>query len=70
MINMGATALDVVWFLLVLYAWKSSTTHDEYVWESLSGLHNMSLFLTFVNIGVKVTCATNGSARSCGCCGK
>ena len=52
-INIGAMALDALWFLMVLFIWNSSASHDEFVWDSLSGIHNFSLFLSFVNIAIR-----------------
>ncbi len=51
-------ALDILWYLMAIYAWSSGTTHDQYVWDSLGGLHTMSLFVSFVNIGLRVEAKT------------
>ena len=52
-INVGATGLDALWYVMVLYLWNKTPAHDEYVWSMLSGLHKLSLFLSFIGLGIK-----------------
>lgn len=47
--------IDLLWFSIASYLWTSDASHDEYLWQSLSGLHNMALIFSFVNLINRVT---------------
>ncbi len=46
--------VDALWFFIAMYLWNQKASHDEYIWESLSGLHKMALFFSFINLVTRV----------------
>eukprot|EP00831_Metopus_contortus_P012985 TRINITY_DN15245_c0_g1_i1.p2 TRINITY_DN15245_c0_g1~~TRINITY_DN15245_c0_g1_i1.p2 ORF type:complete len:104 (+),score=9.85 TRINITY_DN15245_c0_g1_i1:131-442(+) len=49
-INIGAMALDLIWWLLAFFLWNKAPQHDELIWKQLSTMHSFSLFFSFINI--------------------
>jgi hypothetical protein len=45
---------DAIWFLAMLYFWGQDAKHDEVIWDSLKGLHHFILFLSCVNMVIRV----------------
>jgi hypothetical protein len=49
----GLIVADIIWIVIVLPYWTSSVKADIY-WNSLSGVHSFALWLSFLEILVKV----------------
>ena len=47
--------MDLLYYIVTAYFWSKSPEHDQYIWESLSGLHNMVLFFSFINMLTRVS---------------
>jgi hypothetical protein len=52
-ITLFLLGVDLIWFLSVMSAWGSAVPHKE-AWNSLRGIHLWSLFLSVIEILVKV----------------
>lgn len=45
--------IDVLWLLIIIPLWKTTEAKNEY-WQSLSGIHNFTLFVAFMELVVKI----------------
>lgn len=46
--------LDVIWFIVACYTWNKVPDREQFLWDSLSGVHTMALFFSFINILIRV----------------